>query len=366
MTVDRNCVRVGPGSRIAMTPRPFGSLPSGQPVEAYTLANASGASIQVVTYGGIVTSLRMPDRQSRLADIVLGFNDLGSYLRGHPYFGAITGRIAGRVSGGQLAVGGRTYPLERNDGPNHLHGGRCGLDKRLWAAQPQAREDGAPSLRLTYHSPDGEEGYPGNVDIAVTYTLTETNAFVIETEATADRVTPLSLTNHSYFNLGGEDSGEISGHELQIFAEEFVPTDDSMTLSDRREQVSGRGADFRSPRRLGEALPTLFKAHGDVYLLRAPRAAPPQSPTLAARVAESRSGRVLEVFTDESCLQFYTGVSLNGTLVGKSGFCYGPHAGFCLECQGYPNASRLGGFGDILVRPGRPQLRRTVYAFSTS
>jgi aldose 1-epimerase len=348
-----------------MTPRPFGKLPSGQPVEAYTLANESGASLQVLTYGGIVTSLRMPDRQARLSDIVLGFNDLESYVRGHPYFGAITGRIAGRVSGGRLSVDGRTYDLARNDGPNHLHGGLCGLDKRVWAAEPLSRPDGAASLRLTYLSPDGEEGYPGNVDIAVTYTLTAANEFIIETEAKSDRVTPLSLTNHSYFNLAGEDSGEISGHELQIHADEYVPTDDALTLSDRREPVAGLGADFRRPRRLSEAVPALFKAHGDSYLLRGPGAHAPPSPRLVARAAEARSGRVLEVFTDESCLQFYTGVSLNGTLVGKSGLRYGPHAGFCLECHGYPNASRLSAFGDILVRPGRPQRRRTIYAFST-
>ena len=348
-----------------MTPRPFGSLASGEPVEAYTLTNDAGASLTVLPYGGIVSSIRMPDRQGRMDDVVLGFNDLGDYLGAHPYFGAIIGRIAGRVSGGYLPLDGRAYVLARNDGPNHLHGGRVGLDKRIWAAQPLDRPDGAPSLRLFYVSPDGEEGYPGNVAISVTYTLTAGNAFIIETEATADRETPLSLANHSYFNLAGEGSGGISSHELRIHADEYVPADDAMTLSDRRERVAGRNADFRRSRGLGEAVPKLFKAHGDVYLLRAPDAAAPLGPRLAARVAEERSGRVLEVFTDESCLQFYTGSALNGTLVGKSGTRYGPHAGFCLECHGYPNASRVGAFGDILVRPGRPQSRRTVYAFST-
>ena len=349
-----------------MSSRPFGSLPSGESVEAYTLTNGSGASVQVLDYGGIITSLFMPDRHARLADIVLGFRDLGDYARGHPYFGAILGRIAGRVTGGRLSVDGATFPLERNEGLNHIHGGRRGLDKRVWDAEALPRDDGGASLRLSYRSPDGEEGYPGTVDIAVTYTLTADNAFVIESEATSDRVTPLSLGNHSYFNLAGEGSRDLSGHEVQILADDYVPTDDAMTLSDTRMSVAGLGADFRSPRRMEEALPTLFRAHGDVYLLRKDGEPQPASPRLVARVVEHGSGRVLEVRTDEACLQFYTGVGLDGTRVGKSGLPYGPHAGFCLECHGYPNGSGAAPFGDILVGPGRPQRHRTIYGFSTS
>jgi aldose 1-epimerase len=345
-----------------MTPRPYGSLASGETVEAHTLKNASGASAEVLSYGGIVTSLRMPDRLGRMADVVLGFNDLGSYLNGSAYFGAIVGRVAGRVSGGRLSVDGRTYDLARSNGSNHLHGGRRGLDKRVWSVRP-ANE--GTSLRLSYMSPDGEEGYPGNVEISVTYTLTAANEFIVESEATSDRVTPLSLAQHSYFNLAGEGAGKIFDHELQIEAGEYVPADDSMTLSDGRKQVDGHGADFRKPRRLAEALPTLFKAHGDIYLLRASGDPEAAEPRLAARVCEPGSGRVLRVYTNESCLQFYSGAALDGALVGKSGSRYGPHSGFCLECHGYPNASGLAAFGDILVRPGRTQRRRTIYAFST-
>lgn len=348
-----------------MHPQPFGSLPSGETVEAYTLANAAGASVQVLTYGGIVTSLRMPDRLGRLDDVVLGFDRLGPYLAGHPYFGAIVGRIAGRVSGGRLSVAGRDYALACNDRSNHLHGGHTGLDKRLWRANPAARRDGADSLRLTYRSPDGEEGYPGNIELAVTYTLTAACELIIDTVANADRSTPLSLAHHSYFNLAGEGSGSVAGHELQILAEACVPTDEAMTLSGRREALTGRPGDFTRPLRLGEAMPQLFQAHGDLYHLRAPFAMPPAAPTLAARVAEPQSGRVLEVSTDESCLQFYTGASLDGTLVGKSRRAYGPHAGLCLECQGYPDGASRPEFGDILLRPGVPQHRRTIYAFST-
>jgi aldose 1-epimerase len=349
-----------------MTPRLYGSLSSGETVEAYTLKNRAGASVEILTYGGTVTSLRMPDRQGRMADVVLGFSDLGGYLESRSYCGAIIGRIAGRVSAGEFSMDGRTHALARNDHANHLHGGHRGLDKRVWTARPAHRKDGVSSLRLSYASPDGEEGYPGNVEIAVTYTLTPSNELIVESEATADRVTPLSLTNHSYFNLAGEGSGTILGHEMQILAEDYVPADDAMTLSGNREPVAGRGADFRRPRLLKEALPTLFRAHGDLYLLRAPGAPAPPAPTLVAHVAEAGTGRVLKVFTDESCLQFYTGAALNGAQAGKSGARYGPHSGFCLECQGYPNPSPGGAFGDILVRPGRPQRRRTVYAFSTA
>lgn len=349
-----------------MTPRPFGSLPTGEPVEAHTLTNGAGASVEVLTYGGIVSSLRVPDRDGRIADVVLGFSDLGGYLGASEYFGAIIGRIAGRVTGGRISVDGRDHALACNEGANHLHGGRRGLDRRVWAAEPSAGPGGAPSLRLAYRSPDGEEGYPGNLDLTVTYTLTPANALVVETLAATDHPTPVSLTHHSYFNLAGEGSGAVLGHELMILADDYVPAGDAMGLSDRRADVGGGGADFRRPRRLGEMLPGLFRAHGDMYLLRAPDSPPPEAPQLAARVSEAGSGRVLEVFTDESCLQFYTGAALDGSRVGKAGRAYGPHAGFCLECQGYPNASRVAGFGDIVVRPGRPRRRRTTYAFSTS
>jgi len=349
-----------------MTSRAFGSLPSGETVEAHTLANDSGASVEILTYGGIVRSLRVPDREGRIDDVVLGFDRLEEYLAGHPYFGAIVGRIAGRVSGGRISIDGHNCALECNDGPNHLHGGRRGFDKRLWTAAPVRRRDGASLLRLSYRSPGGEEGYPGGVEVTAVYTLTATNEFIFETEAAADRATPVCLTHHSYFNLAGEGSGPVLGHEIRILAEEYVPTDGALTLLDHRERVRGTGADFTRARLLQDALPGLEGAHGDHYLLRANGAAAPREPTLAARVAEARTGRVLEVLTDDSSLQFYTGVALDSSMVGKSGRPYGPHAGLCLECQGYPNASSLVGFGDILVRPGRPQRRRTLYAFSVA
>ena len=349
-----------------MTSRIFGRLRSGEAVHTHTLENPSGASVEVLDYGGIVRALRVPDRGGRLADVVLGFEGLESYLAPQPYLGAIIGRIAGRVGGGRIAADGLTWQLACNDGANHLHGGRSGFDKRLWSAEPVRQDDGSSSLRLRYRSPDGEEGYPGNVEVSATYTLTPDNSLVFETEVSADRPTPVSLTQHSYFNLAGEGSGSVLGHEVQVVAEDYVRANAAFTLSDHREPVRGTGADLNRARILGEAMPGIFRGHGDPYLLRPPGSGVPPRPTFAARVSDPVSGRVLEVYTDEAVLQLYTGVGLDGTLTGKSGRTYGPCAGLCLECEGYPNATTAEGFGDIVVRPGSPQRRRTVYSFSVA
>jgi aldose 1-epimerase len=340
-----------------MNPRIFGTLPSGVPVEAHTLANAAGVSAVILSYGCIVASLRVPDRDGKSADVVLGFDHLDGYRgKDHPYFGAITGRIAGRVTSGRLQIDGEEVTLPLNDTTNHLHGGFVGLDQRLWLAIPLS----SASLRLTYHSPDGEEGYPGNLNISVTYTLTESNAFVVETEVVADCATPVCLTQHSYFNLAGEQSGSTAGHTLRIEACSFVPTDETLRLLDERTTVTARN-DFRKARRLGDAIPELFLAHGDHYLFSNER----NTDVPVAVLADPDSGRILTVSTDEAGIQLYTGMALDSSLVGKAGRSYGPHAGICLECQGYPNATTVDGFGDILVRPGLPQRRTTTYQFST-
>jgi len=348
----------------SMNTRAFGRLPTGENIEVHVLANAAGATVEVLTYGAIIRSIRVPDRNGQLADVVLGFENLAGYAGPHPYFGAIVGRIAGRVTGARLQVEGRTYPLVCNNGANHIHGGIVGFDKRVWSAQPAKRADGADSVRLTYHSPDGEEGYPGNLDIAVTYTLTAESALIVETEATADQVTPLSLAQHSYFNLAGEGSGPVNGHVVEIHAERFVgAADEGFTLSGRADPVAGSVNDFNQPRQLGPALPGLFRAHGALYLLRKPGETQPAKPIFTARIIEPGSGRRMEVFTNEPCLQFYTGMALDGKQTGKSGRAYGPHAGLCPECQGYPGGPSRPGFGDILVRPGQPQPRTPIYAF---
>lgn len=344
------------------TSREFGKLPDGRGVRSWLLKNASGSSLEVIEYGGIVTHLRMPDRHGEFADVVLGFDTLEPYLAGHPYFGVIAGRVAGRISGSRFTLDGREYPLAANDPPNHLHGGPEGFDKKLWAAEPVAREDGADSVRLTLVSPDGDEGYPGNVASVVTFTLTERNEFIFETEVSTDRTTPASLTHHSYFNLTGENAGPVTDHEMTIHADTFSPTDSAMTLLGRRESVAS-GGDFRSPRRMGDVLPDILAAHGDLYFVNRPAG---DTSTLlpAARVRDPKSGRVMEVLTTEDCVQFYSGVGLDGSLTGKAGTAYAKHHGFCLECEGYPDGANVPELGDILVHPGKPRRHTTIYAFS--
>jgi aldose 1-epimerase len=351
----------------SLAARPFGHLPGGDGVEAWTLRGADSLTVEIINYGATVTRVLAPDRQGRLADAVLGFDNLDAYLANRAYLGAMIGRVAGRIAGARFSLDGQTYELARNNGPNHLHGGEQGFDKKLWTASPAMREDGAPSLRLTYRSRDEEEGYPGAVDVSVTYTVTGDNVLLIETEASADRPTPINLTHHSYFNLGGEGCGSIADHELQIHSGCFAVTDEEMTLLGREQPVDGRGNDFRRPRPLGQAIPLLFQNHGDLYRLREDLHRNGNAKLVpAARLEHPASGRVLEVSTTNSHLQFYTGAALDGSLTGKSGAAYARHAGLCLECEGYPDGVNTPELGDIVVRPGTPQRERTAYAFRTS
>lgn len=339
----------------------FGTTPAGERIDKFTLQGGAGASLEVITYGGIVTSLRVPDNDGVIADVVLGFDNLDSYLAGHPFFGAVAGRVAGRIPGGRFAIEGKTYDLVKNDGPNHLHGGIRGLDKRIWQAEPNLRADGADSLRLTYLSPDGEEGYPGSALFCLDYTFTKDNVFIIESEVTSDRLTPVSLAHHSYFNLAGEGRGEIFEHELTVRADTVFLVDELLTPLGGTRSVTGTACDFSSPRRLGDVIPELFANHGDCYRLPGGEALYP-----AAQLTDPLSGRTLSVSTNEYCLQVYTAVRLDCANPGKNGHAYFPYAGLCLECQGYPAAVDFPEFGSILVGPGIPQRRTTHYAFSTA
>jgi aldose 1-epimerase len=335
--------------------RQFGKLPTAETVEEYALTNRRGLTLKVLTYGGIVNELHVPDRNGVTADVVLGFRDLAGYLGGHPYFGVIAGRVSGRITGGRFTLDGRNYQLLINDPPNHLHGGAVGFDKRVWRAQ--VINDG---VKLMYHSPHGEERYPGNVDVAVTYSLTDENEVVIRYEAVTDQATPLSLTNHSYFNLAGEGSGTIENHLLQITSSEIAQTDGQMTLLGARSPVIGKANDFNRAKRLGDAIPGLLNSHGDNYFVAHPTR---KSLERVARLEDPTSGRIMEVLTTEDCLQLYTAAVLNGSLIGKSERAYQKFGGLCLECQGYPDGANHPELGNIVLRPGEVYQQTTIYRF---
>jgi aldose 1-epimerase len=332
----------------------FGRTADGTEVGVYEITNVSGAAVRLLDYGGVVQGLRVPDRMGNLADVVLGGSDMDFYLRRHPYFGCIIGRVAGRITRGYLQINGNEYRLAVNNPPNHLHGGVTGLDRRIWRAET----DGDDTLVLRYHSPAGEEGYPGHVDLEVSYRLTDAGELVIESEARSDEPTPVSLTNHSYLNLAGEGSGSVENHLVQVLADDYVPTDDHLTLSGLRTPVM-EANDLRQPAHFGDFVPRLHLQHGDNYLLD-PHGG---EVSVVARVTEPHSGRTLEVRTDEACLQFYTGSFLDGSFTGKSGVPYAKHHGFCLECHGYPDGVTHPQLGDIIVHPGQHRRRTTVYAF---
>jgi len=341
----------------------YGTLPSGDEVTAFTLSHG-GLRLKAITYGGIITELCAPDRNGEMADIVLGLLSLQDYLAGHPWMGAIIGRVAGRISRGSFELEGERYQLEINDPPNHLHGGTDALDKKNWRGKIGNNDLGEPFIVFNYRSPEGECGYPGNVDIEVTYTLGNEASLRIDYKATTDRTTPLSLTNHSYFNLAGESSGSVEKHLLQIHADHWVPTDENFTLSGKVEPVAGSPNDFTQPKAIGEPLDQLKLNHGDNYMIRRNEK---KVLVPVARIEEPVSGRIMEVESTEACLQFYNGKFLDGMkTIGKSGRIYKPHDAFCMECHGYPDGVNHPGIDDIVLRPGQTYRQSTLYKFGVS
>ncbi len=336
--------------------RRFGKLDDGREVEAYLLKGGGGLQVEILTLGGIVSRILTPDRHGHLGDVALGFSTIEGYLREPHYFGAITGRVAGRISGGAIEIEGVRYALALNNKPNHLHGGNIGLDRRLWSAQPTVQEN-AVELVLRYRSPDGEEGYPGNVDFTVTYRVTSNNELIFNTEATTDKTTPISLTNHSYFNLAGEGSGTIDEHWIRLDSNQIAVMDSNLTLQGCLASVEGKDCDLRQAKRMGDTIPNLFRNHGDTYRING------DIESIVATVQHPPSGRMLTVQTSCPYLQFYTSMHFDGSRSGKSGQPYVQYGAFCLECEGYAEGVRYPELGDILVRPGRPQRFSTIYRF---
>ncbi|MFN6016520.1 MAG: aldose epimerase family protein [Verrucomicrobiota bacterium] len=344
--------------------RPFGNLPDGRAAELFTLNNGCGLSCDITNYGGIITALRVTRADGSEVDVVLGFDNLQDYLGPHPCFGTIVGRVAGRISGAKFHLDGRDYPLAANDAPNHLHGGPGGFDKQLWDAEI-VEKDGIPTLQLSYLSRDGEEGYPGNLRAKVSYSLSPKNELVIHYDAETDKATPLSLTNHSYFNLAGEGSGDVSDQWLQVFSDEIASTDAAMTLLGTKASVEGKGNDFNKLRRLGDAIPQLLNHHGDNHFIR--RQAHEKGKLLVTAVmSDPASGLVMTTLTTQDSVQIFTATVLDGSLIGKSGKPYIKHAGMCFECQACPGAVHTPELGEIILRPGERYDHTTVYAFSNA
>jgi aldose 1-epimerase len=344
--------------------QPFGKTPAGEPVELFTLTNSKGMQADIMTYGGILVSLKTPDRSGKLADVVLGFDSLDGYLNNPPpYFGALIGRYGNRIGLARFSLNGAEYKLAQNNGPNHLHGGLRGFDKVVWNARmPDAR-----SLELTYLSKDGEEGYPGTLTATVTYTLTDNNELKIDYRATTDKDTVLNLTNHSYFNLAGQGEGDVSGHQVMINADRFTPVDSGLIPTGELRSVAGTPFDFRQARAIGERIDAadeqikLGGGYDHNFVLNRSGS----GLELAARVTEPQSGRVMEVLTTEPGVQFYTGSGLNG-IRGKGGKVYDRRFGFCLETQHFPDSPNKPSFPSVALKPGAQYQSTTVFRFSSS
>ena len=342
----------------------YGVTEDGQTVEAYMMANDAGMRVQILTLGCIIARLEVPDRDGNQANVVLGRDSVDGYMHRSPHFGAIAGRYANRIARGRFAIDGTAYQLAINAPPNAMHGGPHGFHKVVWNAE----EPGGESLVLRYLSLDGEEGFPGNLDVKVTYSLTATNELRIDYAATTDKPTVVNLTNHSYFNLAGEGAGDVLGHVVAIDADYFTPADATQIPTGEFRTVAGTPFDFTHPMPIGarirepDAQLTAALGYDHNWVLRAPGA---EKIRRAARALEPKSGRVLEVLTDAPGLQFYTGNNLTGALVGPSGRAYRQSDGLCFETQRFPDAPNQAGFPSAVLRPGERFVTTTIFRFDT-
>jgi len=350
--------------RAGISKKPYGKMPDGTAVEEYTLTNRNGMTMKVITLGGIVTELHVPDRDGKTADVCLGCSNLEEYLEGHPFFGAIAGRVGNRIAKGKFTLNGKEYTLAVNNGPNHLHGGTKGFDKKVWKARPDPEKE-VPTLVLDYRSKDGEEGYPGDLDVEITYRLLDTNAWEITYVAKTDKPTPVNLTQHCYFNLAGHDSGTILYHLLQIDADKYTPTDDTLIPTGKIEPVKGTPFDFTTPTPIGKHIKEI-KADPQGYDLNYVLNGKAGELRQIAQVTDPKSGRVMTVSTTQPGVRFYSGNFLDGKQKGKGGVRYKQYAGFCLETQHFPDSVNHPEFPSVILEPGKFYGHTTVYTFSTA
>lgn len=348
----------------------YGKTSDGQPVELVTLTNSKGMTVKIINLGGAITELWVPDKAGKVADVNLGFDDIKGWQgKGNPFFGCLVGRYANRVAKGKFTLDGKEYKLATNNGPNSLHGGVKGFDKAVWKfGESRSESDNVIEMalvKLRHVSPDGDEGYPGELKAEVTYTINDLNELRIDYKATCDKPTVINLTNHAYFNLAGHGAGDILDHELTLKAANVTPTDATLIPTGKIEPVKGTPFDFTTAKKIGADLAKIKAdpvGYDINYVLDAGKG---DKPALGAIVYEPKSGRVMEMLTTEPGVQFYTGNFLDGTTKGKGGAVYKKHAGFCLEAQHYPDSPNQPTFPSVVLRPGKEYKQTTVYKFGT-
>lgn len=355
------CTTEKPASNIVKSD--FGVLTDGSKADLYTLTNANGMEVKITNYGGTITSWTAPDKDGNYENITLGYETVEDYVAGSPYFGAIIGRYGNRIAGGKFSIGDSTYQLPLNDGPNSLHGGEKGFDKVLWEATPVEGEE--PQLKLSYLSKDGEQGYPGNLQVTVTYTLQKDNALKIDYQATTDKETVVNLTNHAYFNLAGSKGGQITDHVLTLNADRYLPVSETLIPTGELRAVAGTVFDFTKATRIGDGIGAgdeqiRFGKGYDHCWVFADSSAALKS---VGRVSDPKSGREMEVFTTEPAIQFYSGNFMTGEYEGKGGLRYPYRTGFCLETQHYPDSPNQAAFPSTLLKPGETYTSTTMYRF---
>ena len=355
-------VLAGPAQCEVAGPKPFGKAADGTMIQEYTLTNTNGIVLKLITRGAAISELHVPDKSGKLADVVLGFDSVADYESDkNQYFGCTTGRYANRIAKGKFTIDGKEYQVAVNNGPNHLHGGvKRSLDKVAWQAEKLPKQN---AVRFRYSSPDGEEGYPGKLDVTVTYTLTEKNEVRIDYLATTDKATPVNLTNHSYFNLSGAGAPSVLDHELTLNAQEVTPTDDNLIPTGKFAKVAGTPLDFTKPTKLGARIAALYDTQYKGYdhnFVLSKRGA---TPTFAARLRDPSSGRVMTVLTTQPGIQVYTGNFLMGQQ-GKGGKTFPKQSAVCLETHHFPDSMNQKGFPEVILRPGATFRHTCIYAFS--
>lgn len=347
-------------AKMGIESKPFGKTASGDTVTLYTLTNSSGNTVKMIDYGAIIVSIDVPDREGKKANVNAGFDSLDGYLQRHPYFGSTVGRFCNRIANGKFTIEGKEYNLFINNGPNHLHGGKVGFDQQIWKTE-KIEDAGKVSLRFTLHSPDGQEGYPGNLDVTAEYTWDDSNKLSIRFIAKTDKATHVNLTNHAYFNLGGPSGGKIYDHELRLSAKEYVPVNENMIPLGQTATVTGTALDFTNPTKIGDRIQTLEATKGYDHCFVVAGEAGKLRP--AAQVVDPKSGRTMVVETTQPGIQLYTGNFLAGD---GSTANYGQHEAFCLETQHYPDSPNQPEFPTTLLKPGETLDETTTYQFGVA